>query len=65
MVEHFDIASYVGVVLDESSILEAAALKDPRQDHRLFQDTRHKLSCTATPSPMTIDLAIRHEFLGA
>jgi superfamily II DNA or RNA helicase len=42
---------YVGVVLDESSILKGFDGRIRRQITESFKNTPYKLSCTATPSP--------------
>jgi len=65
MVEHFDIASYAGVVLDESSILKSHDSKTRAKIIAMFRDTPYKLSCTATPSPNDhMELGNQAEFLG-
>ena len=65
MVEHFDIASYAGVVIDESSILKSHDSKTRAKIIELFRDTPYKLSCTATPSPNDhMELGNQAEFLG-
>ena len=65
MVEHFDITSYAGVVLDESSILKSHDSKTRAKIIAMFRDTPYKLSCTATPSPNDhMELGNQAEFLG-
>ena len=65
MVDHFDIASYAGVVLDESSILKSHDSKTRAKIIAMFRDTPYKLSCTATPSPNDhMELGNQAEFLG-
>ena len=65
MVEHFDIQSYAGVVLDESSILKSHDSKTRAKIIEMFRDTPYKLSCTATPSPNDhMELGNQAEFLG-
>lgn len=65
MVEHFDVESYAGVVLDESSILKSHDSKTRAKIISLFARTPYKLSCTATPSPNDhMELGNQAEFLG-
>lgn len=65
MIEHFDLDSFVGVVLDESSILKNHTSKTREQLVQAFRNTPYKLSCTATPSPNDyIELGNQAEFLG-
>lgn len=62
--DNINTSEYVGVVLDESSILKSydGVYKTKLID--LFQSTPYKLSCTATPSPNdTIELTNQTEFL--
>lgn len=49
--EHFDTASFSGVVLDESSILKAFTGKTRVALTDAFAGTPYRLCCTATPSP--------------
>lgn len=65
MLEHFDLESFAGVVLDESSILKSHTSKTREQIVNAFRHTPYKLSCTATPSPNDyIELGNQSEFLG-
>ena len=65
MLEHFDLDSFVGVVLDESSILKAHTSKTRMFITEQFRATPYKLSCTATPSPNDfMELGNQSEFLG-
>ncbi len=65
MVDHFDVADYAGVVLDESSILKSHDSKTRAKIIEMFRDTPYKLSCTATPSPNDhMELGNQAEFLG-
>jgi len=51
MLEHFDMDSFIGVVLDESSIIKN---RDGKTRNALIESCKnipYKLSCTATPSP--------------
>lgn len=47
----FDSSAFVGVVLDESSILKNFAGKTKEQIINAFYNTDYKLCCSATPSP--------------
>lgn len=51
MVDKFDASHFIGIVLDESSILKSFMGKTKRKLMNLFRDTPYKLACTATPSP--------------
>jgi hypothetical protein len=63
--EHFDCGSFVGVVLDESSILKAYSGKIKQQIIDCFEHTPYKLACTATPAPNDfMELGNHSEFLG-
>jgi DNA modification methylase len=65
MVEHFDVADYAGVVLDESSILKSHDSKTRAKIISMFDRTPFRLSCTATPSPNDhMELGNQAEFLG-
>lgn len=65
MLEHFDLDSFVGVVLDESSILKSHTSKTRAFITEAFRRTPYKLSCTATPSPNDwMELGNQAEFLG-
>ncbi|MDZ7809225.1 MAG: SNF2-related protein [Arhodomonas sp.] len=65
MMHRFDVASYAGVVLDESSILKS---HDGKTRTALIESCRavpYRLSCTATPSPNDhMELGNQAEFLG-
>ena len=62
---HFDTNSFVGIVLDESSILKHQTSETRRQVTELFRDTPYKLCCTATPAPNDyMELGNHAEFLG-
>ncbi len=61
----FDLSRFVGIVLDESSIIKHASSK--MRDHIIqsFHDTPYKLACTATPAPNDyMELGNHAEFLG-
>jgi hypothetical protein len=65
MLEHFDLESFVGVVLDESSVIKSANGKTRQFITDAFRRTPYKLSCTATPSPNDwMELGNQAEFLG-
>ena len=65
MLEHFDLDSFAGVVLDESSILKSHTGKTRQAITDGFRNTSYKLSCTATPSPNDyIELGTQADFLG-
>ena len=51
MIEHFRAESFVGVVLDESSILKSFTSKTQQILTDKFQKTPYKLLCTATIAP--------------
>lgn len=64
-IDRFDIECFVGIVLDESSILKSFQGKVKSQLIELFRSTPYKLSCTATPSPNDyVELGNQAEFLG-
>lgn len=63
--EHFEPSAFVGVVLDESSILKAFTGKTRKQLTEAFSRTPYRLCCTATPSPNDYTEFGQHaEFLG-
>lgn len=65
MLDKFDPAEFVGVVLDESSILKSHTSKTRALIIEMFQRTPYRLSCTATPSPNDhMELGNQAEFLG-
>jgi hypothetical protein len=65
MLENFDASAFVGVVLDESSILKGEDSKTRKMIIDKFRDTPYKLSCTATPSPNDyMELGSQAEFIG-
>lgn len=60
-----DPCDYVGVVLDESSILKAVDGKTRSRLTEAFQDTDYRLACTATPAPNDhTELGNHAQFLG-
>lgn len=65
MVEHFDASKFVGVVLDESSILKSFTGSTRNMLIDRFQSTPFRLACTATPAPNDFtELGNHSEFLG-
>lgn len=61
----FEAARFVGVVLDESSILKAFSGATKKRLVTMFSDTPYRLACTATPSPNDVmELGNHSEFLG-
>jgi superfamily II DNA or RNA helicase len=66
MAEHFDAAAFVGVVLDESSILKSFNGSTRNLLIERFAQTPYRLACTATPAPNDFtELGNHSEFLGA
>ncbi len=62
---NFDPGAFVGVVLDESSILKNYAGKTRTAIIEAFAETPYRLACTATPAPNDISEIANHaEFLG-
>ncbi len=65
MLIHFDASEFIGVVLDESSILKGEDSKTRHAVISKFAETPYRLSCTATPSPNDyMELGSQAEFLG-
>jgi hypothetical protein len=63
--QHFSAADFVGVVLDESSILKSYDGKTRTQIIETFSRTPYRLACTATPAPNDHqELGNHSEFLG-
>ncbi|KKM03273.1 hypothetical protein LCGC14_1776090 [marine sediment metagenome] len=63
--QRFDPSLFIGVVLDESSILKNFAGKIRNQIIDSFQSIQYKLCCTATPAPNDFtELGNTSEFLG-
>lgn len=61
----FEPESFVGVVLDESSILKSYTGKIRNQIIESFRKTTYRLACTATPAPNDyMELGNHAEFLG-
>ncbi len=65
MLPHFDTSQFVGVVLDESSILKAYDGKTKQAIIDAFVNMPYRLACTATPAPNDyMELGNHAEFLG-
>lgn len=65
MIDNFDLSVFVGIVLDESSILKHQSSKIRKKIIDATSRVRYRLSCTATPSPNDhMELANQAEFLG-
>lgn len=65
MLGKFDVSNFVGVVLDESSILKAFDGKLRTLIIESFANTPFRLACTATPAPNDFtELGNHAEFLG-
>jgi SNF2 family DNA or RNA helicase len=63
--DHFDTGAFVGVVLDESSILKNFMGKTRRRLTDAFAMTPYRLCCTATPAPNDyMEFGQHCEFLG-
>jgi superfamily II DNA or RNA helicase len=61
----FDPTAWIGVVLDESSILKSFTGKTKRALLEAFSETLYRLACTATPAPNDhMELGNHAEFLG-
>lgn len=61
----FDTSKFVGVVLDESSILKSYTGKTKQALVSQFSQTPYRLACTATPAPNDrMELGNHAEFLG-
>lgn len=61
----FDCSRFVGVVLDESSVIKHHAAKTLQTLLDAFRSTPYKLACTATPAPNDwTELGNHAEFLG-
>jgi hypothetical protein len=64
-VEKFDLGSFAGIVLDESSILKAHDSKTRAALTDACQIIPYRLACTATPAPNDwVELGNHAEFLG-
>jgi len=66
MLHMFNPDNYIGVVLDESSILKAYTSKTRNQLIDMFHDVPYKLACSATPAPNDLmELGNHAEFMGS
>lgn len=64
--KNIDTSEYIGVVLDESSMLKGRGGKMSSYIISEFSRTPYKLACTATPSPNDhMELGQHSEFIGA
>jgi hypothetical protein len=62
---HFNAADFVGIVLDESSILKAVDGRTRTTILETFRETPYRLACSATPAPNDyMELGNHAEFLG-
>ena len=65
MIDHFDESEFVGIILDESSILKNSTGATRIALTEKFKDTPYKLCCTATPAPNDfMEIGNHAEFLG-
>ncbi|MDD3122666.1 MAG: SNF2-related protein [Candidatus Izemoplasmatales bacterium] len=65
MLDHFNCDEFVGVVLDESSILKNYTGSTRTKLKKYFSNTEYKLCCTATPAPNDLMELLNHaDFLG-
>ena len=65
MLQHFNSNEFIGIVLDESSIIKSFTGKTTQEMLDLFKFTEYKLACTATPAPNDyVELGNHAEFLG-
>lgn len=64
-IHKFDTDEFVGIVLDESSILKSYSGKTTKELQEQFSRTPYRLCCTATPSPNDYtEIGTTAEFLG-
>lgn len=65
MIEHFVPEKFVGIILDESSILKNSTGSTKTALIEMFKNTPYKLCCTATPAPNDfMEIGNHAEFLG-
>src|SRR3990167_2511326 len=65
MLDRFNPSAFVGIVLDESSILKAYDGSTRKQITESFATTPYRLACTATPAPNDhMELGTHAEFIG-
>ncbi len=61
----FDVDHFIGIVLDESSIIKHQISKTRDKIISAFRDTPYRLACTATPAPNDqMELGNHAEFMG-
>lgn len=64
-IDNIDASQFVGIVLDESSILKNYTGKTKRTILSVFESHEYKLACSATPAPNDhLELGHHAEFLG-
>jgi DNA modification methylase len=65
MLHHFTPSEFIGIVLDESSILKSFNGQVRTQIIEMFREIPYKLACTATPAPNDyMELGNHAEFIG-
>lgn len=65
MLQHFEAEHFAGIVLDESSIIKHKDGKTRQMIQDMFEGTKYKLCCTATPAPNDyMELGTHSQFLG-
>lgn len=65
MLQHFEAEHFAGIVLDESSIIKHKDGKTRQMIQDMFEGTKFKLCCTATPAPNDyMELGTHSQFLG-
>lgn len=65
MLSHFDAERFCAVVLDESSIIKHKDGETRKMIQAMFEHTKYKLCCTATPAPNDfMELGTHAQFLG-
>ena len=65
MLNHFCADMFCGIVLDESSIMKHKDGKTRNMIQEMFEHTKYKLCCTATPAPNDfMELGTHSQFLG-
>jgi superfamily II DNA or RNA helicase len=65
IMDKFDLSSFGGIVLDESSIIKHFGTKTSSELIKKCKNVKYKLCCTATPAPNDyMELGMHSEFLG-
>jgi superfamily II DNA or RNA helicase len=65
IMDNFDLQSFGGIVLDESSIIKHFGAKTATELIKRCKNVKYKLCCTATPAPNDyMELGMHAEFLG-